>query len=373
MNERITEIQARLAAINTEIDTAEGDALTALENEVRALNEELTQIQNTAQARQQLRASVAAGAGVVVQNNAPAQPSAEERAAADFASTRRMTIDADQARALTIAGGQLVQPTKVDGINDIPGAKYSSIIDMVKIVNCTGMGSHKIAYLDEDAAAAANQTEGQAAATATLAQFGFVTIMPESVAVLDFISKQAKKQTTLQYAAKVKEQAMIALRKKAVEVVTNALAASDLVKAVPGAAIDAKTLRTITMNYGGDESVIGGATLMLNKADLLAFGDVRGTNEKKALYEITPDATGNTGTIREGGLNVRYVINSKVPAGTLYYGNLQSLELDLFSDYEVKVSEDFAFDKLMDTIRGDVELGAGVTVKHGFIKYTTEG
>ena len=215
MNERITEIQARLAAINTEIDTAEGDALTALENEVRALNEELAGIQNTAQARQQLRQSVAAGAGVVVQNNAPAQPSAEERAAADFANTRRMTIDADQARALTIAGGQLVQPTKVDGINDIPGAKYSSIIDMVKIVNCTGMGSHKIAYLKDDADAAANQTEGQAAATATLAQFGFVTIMPESVAVLDFISKQAKKQTTLQYATKVREQAVIALRRKA--------------------------------------------------------------------------------------------------------------------------------------------------------------
>ena len=54
----------------------------------------------------------------------------------------------------------------------------------------------------------------------------------------------------------------------------------------------------------------------------------------------------------------------------MFYGNPQALELDLFSDYEVKVSEDFAFDKLMDTIRGDVELGAGVTVKHGFIKYT---
>ena len=38
---------------------------------------------------------------------------------------------------------------------------------------------------------------------------------------------------------------------------------------------------------------------------------------------------------------------------------------------EIKVSEDFAFDKLMDTIRGDVEMGADVVVKGGFIKYTT--
>ena len=370
---RIEEIQARLAEINTAIDTATGDDLTALENESRGLLAEMEKIKNEAQARQALRQSIAAGAGTPVPSVAPAtaQPSAEERAAQAFAQSNRMTIDAEQARALTIAGGTLVQPTKIDGINDIPGAKFSSIIDLVKIVNCVGMGSHKIAYVDEDAAAAANQTEGQAAATATLGQFDFVTITPESVAVLDFISKQAKKQTTLQYATKVKEQAMIALRRKAAQIVTEALKTSELVKTVAGAAIDAKTLRTIALSYGNDESAIGGAMLFLNKADLLAFGDVRGTNEKRVLYTITPDASGNTGVITEGGLSVRYCINSDITAGELYYGNPYTLELDLFSDYEIKVSEDFAFDKLMDAIRGDVELGAGVTVKNGFIKYTT--
>ena len=369
--ERINEIQARLAEINAQLDTAEGDALTALETESRTLLEELEGIKTTAQARQVLRQQIAAGAGTPAAAAPAAQPSAEERAAKEFAQTRSMVIDAEQARALTVAGGTLVQPTKIDGINDIPGAKYSSIIDLVKVVNCVGMGSHRIAYVDEDAAAAANQTEGSAAAPAALGAFAYVDIKPESVAVLDYISKQAKKQTTLQYASKVKEQAMIALRRKAAQIVTAALRGSELNHTVAGAAIDAKTLRTITLNYGGDESVVGGAHLVLNKADLLAFGDVRGTNEKKALYEITPDGNGNTGTIREGGVAVRYILNSNVPAGELYYGNLQALELDLFSDYEIKVSEDFAFDKLMDTIRGDVELGSGVTVKNGFIKYTT--
>lgn len=370
---RIKEIQARLAEINTAIDNATGEELTVLETESRSLLEEMTRLQSEATARQELRNQIAAGAGTPVGApvGAPAQPSAEERAANELRNTNRITIDAEQARALTIAGGQLVQPTKVDGINDIQGAKVSSIIDMIKVVNCTGMGSHKIAYLKSGPAAAGEQTEGEAAATAPLAAFDFVTINPTSVAVLDFISKQAKKQTTLQYAAKVKEQAILALRLKAADIVTAALTNSDLNQVVAGSAIDAKTLRTIALTYGGDEGVVGGATLVLNKTDLLAFGDVRGTNEKKALYEITPDATGSAGTIREGGLSVRYVVNSRVPAGTLYYGNLQNLELDLFSDYEVKVSEDFAFDKLMDTIRGDVELGAGVTAKHAFIKYTT--
>lgn len=368
---RISEIQARLAAINAELDNATGEALTALEEESRSLLEELNTLQQAAQARQQLRQQIAAGAGTQVQVPAPAQVSAEERAAADFRQSRRMAIGAEESRALLISSGTLAQPTKVDGINDIPGAKYSSIIDLVKVVNCVGMGSHRIAYVDADAAAAAEQTEGSAAGTATLGSFKYVDITPTSVAVLDYISKQAKKQTNLQYAAKVREQAMIALRRKAAQIVTAALRASDMHTAITGTAIDAKTLRTITLNYGGDESTIGGATLVLNKADLLAFGDVRGTNEKKALYEIAPDGNGNTGTIREGGVAVRYIINSNLPAGEMYYGNLQALELDLFSDYEIAVSEDFAFDKLMDTIRGDVELGSGVTVKGGFIKYTT--
>lgn len=370
---RIEEIQARLAAINEEIDSVKGEALTALETESRSLLEELNTLQTELAARQQLRSQIAAGAGrkITTGPQAPAQPNAEERAAREFAQTRSMTIDAEQSRSVLISSGTLAQPTKVDGINDIPGAKFSSIIDLVKVVNCVGMGTHRVAYVDADAAAAANQVEGATATAAALGAFKFVDIKPESVAVLDYISKQTKKQTPLQYAAKVREQALIALRCKAAEIVTAAMAESELNTVITGAAIDAKTLRTIALNYGGDESVIGGAMLFLNKKDLIKFGDVRGTNEKKALYEITPDGNGNTGTIREGGLVVRYCIDSHVAEGNLFYGNAHALELGLFSDYEIKVSEDFAFDKLMDTIRGDVELGAGVIVKGGFIKYTT--
>lgn len=371
--ERINEIQARLAEIDAALDTATGDDLTALETESRSLLAELDAIKAEAKTRQELRASVAAGAGVKLPAAPAAAPktSAEERAAVEFAQTNRMTVDASQARSVLISSGTLAQPTEVAGINDIPGAKVSSIIDLCKVVNCVGMGTYRVAYTASDAAAAANQTEGAAATAASLATFDFVDITPQSVAVIDYISKQAKKQTPLQYSAKVRTQALVALRRKAAQIVTAALTGSTLTQEIAGAAIDAKTLRTIALSYGGDESVIGGATLVLNKADLLAFGDVRGTNEKKALYEITPDGNGNTGTIREGGLSVRYCIDSNLPAGTLYYGNLQTLELGLFSDYEIKVSEDFAFDKLMDAIRGDVELGAGVTAKNSFIKYTT--
>lgn len=58
---RIDEINARLAAIRNEIDTATGDALTALETEVESLTTERSQIMAEIQSRQALRNRVAAG------------------------------------------------------------------------------------------------------------------------------------------------------------------------------------------------------------------------------------------------------------------------------------------------------------------------
>lgn len=58
---RIDEINTRLAAIESEIETATCDALTALENEVATLTAERSQIMNEVQQRQQLRQSIAAG------------------------------------------------------------------------------------------------------------------------------------------------------------------------------------------------------------------------------------------------------------------------------------------------------------------------
>ena len=384
--ERITEIQARLAEIQTELEAATGEALTALETESRSLLDELNGLKAEVESRKQLRSQIAAGAGAPVPTPAPVQVSAEERAAKEFATTGRMTVGADQTRSVLVSSGSLATPTEVDGIHDIPGAKVSSIIDMVKVVNCEGMSTNRVAYISADADEAAAQTEGSAA-TAKEPTFAYVDITPTSVAVVAQISKQAKKQTPLNYSAKVREQALLSLRKKAASLVTSKLVASTLNTTLDATVtsgkgvIGADTLRKIVLAYGGDEGV-GSGVLFLNKADLIAFGDIRGTNEKKAVYEITPDGSNpNTGVIRDGGLSVRYCLNSGLTACagtaqgsaaivTMLYGDPQCLELDLFSDYEIKVSEDFAFTSLMDTIRGDVELGADVVAKNGFVALT---
>lgn len=377
--DRIAEIQARLAEINTLIDTAEGEVLTNLETESRNLLNELQTLQQTVQARKQLRQQIAAGAGNPMPGNpTPAQPSDEQRAADQFRSTNRMTIPGSEARALLISSGQLVKPNKNSTeLEEMPGVKVSSIVDLIHIEDCEGMSSYTVPYVDEDAAAAGDHVEGQAGTVSELGKFGYKTIVPHDVIVLGQVSKQAKKQTNVKYAEKVRSGAHLALRKKAVALTNEALKASNLVKEIPFTGkIGADTLRKLVLQYGDDDSAFGPAYLALNKLDLIAFGDVRGTNEKKAIYEITPNAANpNVGTIKEGGLTVNYVLDSGLTAlsaegasgRTMFYGNFSKVHMALFSDYEVKVSEDFAFDKLMDTIRGDLEAGVDVVAKHGLL------
>lgn len=295
----------------------------------------------------------------------------EERnaAAKKFADSGKMTIKNEETRAMLVSSGKIATPTDVKGINELPN-EVSSIIDMVDVEDCTGMGNNKIAY-EFTAPKGGITVEGtQYEEGETVVDF--VTTTPQTITTISYISKQVIKQSPLKYEEKVKRNALAALRKKVSEIIVTKIKGSALVdKSVTLDAIDAKTLRKIALSYGGDENVVGSAVLLLNKTTLVALGDVRGTQEKKAVYEITPDASNpNTGIIKDGGLSVKYVLNSNVAANEFIYGQALKCELDIYSDYEVKVSEDFKFDTGMLAIRGDVEADAAVTFKNGFIVAT---
>nr|DAE79580.1 MAG TPA: major capsid protein [Caudoviricetes sp.] len=389
-NKRLKEIEKRLAEIKGIVDSDENvENIDALNTETDQLLAERNKILENIQNYQQLRQKIADGSigtSVNIGGNTDAE-NFEERAK-KFASTKRTSIATTQLRAALVSSGKLATPTAVSGINDTVGAKHSSIIDLVKIVDCGGMRSNKVAYIDTDADAAAEHTEGSAA-TAKEATFGYVEITPKTLATYAQISEQAKNQTPLQYEAKVQEQALISLRKAAVKLVISKLKASALNKAVDASVSSAKkgildenTLTDFLLEYGGDESVVGEAVLFLNKKDLRAIGKIRGTQDKKKVYEIVPDGSNpNVGIIKDGGLAIKYCICSELAAcvdtaqgsaaiPTMFYGNPQCLELDLFTNYQVKVSEEFAFTSLMDTILGSVSLGADVVAKNGFVSLT---
>lgn len=300
---------------------------------------------------------------------APQQQAREmERRAQEFARTGRQAVPAAEARAVLVSGGQIATPTEVGGINDA-FTQVSSIVDLVKVTDCTGMGAYKVAYV-KAGAKATKQTEGAAVAESN-PDYDFVTITPETAAVVSYISRQVKKQSPLVYQNKTRDQALVALRVYAENLIVSKMKASTLTKAMTITAIDDKTLRNIVLAYGGARGVEGGATLALSKESLIAFGDVRGTQDKKPVYEIIPNGDPNTGTIKDGGTVVKYCLVEGLALNELLYGKMHCFELGLFGDYEIIVSEDRNVDKLMLTIVGDVDLGGEVVVHEGFIHAKT--
>ena len=129
---RIAEIQARLAAINAEIDNATGDALTALETESRSLMEELNRLNAELQARQQLRSSIAAGLvpAQVVEPAASPAPAArtftlasEEYRSAFLKTLRGLELNEVEKRAFTFLTTNTDAP--------LPEVMQNRIIDLI--------------------------------------------------------------------------------------------------------------------------------------------------------------------------------------------------------------------------------------------------
>lgn len=371
---------------NKEERAAVGETLKALASEIADVEKLIAEVDAPAPAAEEAGERKFNPVAAMEMRNGNAEENAEERAK-KFAERNRMTITNKEARAsILVSGGDIAQPVGVSGINGLM-PQVSSIVDMVKIVDASNMGGgYKIAYQVTDAAAA-DKTEGSAA-TQSEPTFDLLTITATDKALISYISNKVRKQSPLAYETKVRESSMTALRKEASKMIIDALEASTIAEtfniSVTGTStktgvLDAGFLRKLTLNYGGDEAVMGGAVLILNKKDLIALGDIRGTNEKLPVFKITPNATNpNTGIIEDGGLAVRYIINNncKALSGTtqtsaaikgIYYGNPRAIELALFSDYEVKTSEDYKFAEDMLAVRGTVSMGAGMGVYKGFV------
>lgn len=303
----------------------------------------------------------------------------------------RTAMTAQETRSMLISSGEIATPTFVGGITD-PLSSVSSIVDMVEVEDMTGCGAYKQAYIKawQDAAAG---TEGSAPTPDDL-DVGIVNIAPQMIEVLTYVSKEIRKQTPLQYLAKVQEGAAIALKKKiatdiiggngstAIYGIYNAVDkdSDSMIQVKEVSAIGATTLRDIVFDYGGNDNLFGGngVVLILNKKDLVAFGDVRSATTLQAVYEITPDGTNpNTGIIKDGGLSVRYCINNGCAAlsdsntaansKTMIVGDARNYKLGLFGNYEITVSEDYKFAEGLLAVRGEVTVGGNVTKGNGFV------
>ena len=392
---READLAAQVEAATTDEEIAAVTAAVAeLENAQKTTRERLNTIKDEADAiLQEIDAAeeAAVAAGV--------EPSTEGRSSRgmngnfqkrcqEFQRTGRMVYEnvrslIKRAAVLSSTTG-VVGPTGVDGINDAAGNTVSEFIDLIKVTDCTGMASYKVAYMVDDPTAAAG-AEG-AVPTESEPTFGSVEFKPTLFNLISYISKEIRKQSPLQYESKVSEAVRRALRRMLSKKVVDQVLASPLnsthaVTAASGAALFTPNLLSdIILAYGGDEGVDGAAALVLPKADLKAFAAVRGKNEYLPVYSIIPDtANPSMGVIKDNnGLSCRYCLNKNVPALStatlstaptkgMFYGNPQCAELALWGGLDVTVNDGYKFGEGLLTVLGEVSADANVTVKNGFV------
>ena len=291
--------------------------------------------------------------------------------------------------AVTITGA-LVQPTGADSQIHGEGAPITSILDMVQVQDLSGLGGgYEVPYLiSEFDATLGNLTtnSGQARANSADPTFGISVIKPVELTTTSYVDRNLAKITPANYYERVHQMAIRALRRKAAALIVNGdgnntpamygiknatnKAGSTIIKTGTYAAIDVNTLDELYFAYGANTEMAGSAVLQLTKADLKAIGQLRGTNEKRRLFEITPQGNGNTGMISDGGVQIPYVLEPDLSAGELLYGNPMHYLLGLFGDYEIRIDESVKAIERMHTILGDAAIGGNVVEHQGFVYYS---
>ena len=302
----------------------------------------------------------------------------------------------------TLATGTLVEPTGAgSNIRDPLGNGVSSIVDQVYVQDLTGMGAFMEPYVISELEASSGKVEtlaGTARVQSVDPAFGIAEIKPYELNVTTFVDRNISRLSPANYYDKIFGMAMRAMRRKlACFIVNGDGETSHVMHGIKTAlnkagkpiyatqnvtGVDVDLLDTLYFAYGSSTEMGPRARLLLTKQDLKALGALRGTNEKRRLLEITPDAGNpNTGTIRDGGMVLSYTICPDLTslagaqAGsadlqTMLYGDPMNYELGLFGGYTVRVDESVKAVERMVAILGDAVVGGNLIVDKGFVVAT---
>ena len=128
----IEQINARMAEIQTELETAEGDALTALEKEVETLTEQRNRITNEVQTRQQLRASIAQGLrGTVTERPKEEKPMENRTFTLDSAEYRSAYLHYLRGEEMTDVEKRAFSFLTTNTAKPLPTVLQNRIIDLI--------------------------------------------------------------------------------------------------------------------------------------------------------------------------------------------------------------------------------------------------
>lgn len=377
----LQEILTRKSEIRSMLKSDKEVDLTALETELRDLEETQKQIET----RQRLLKE----AEEINNNQMPEVRTVEtfnnepQKQDVELETSEKRGQALMENRAVTVGSGNVVLPKH--SATDIRPTfnEVSTLIDRVSSKTLKGGESYQQPYI-KSYGEGDYTTEGSDYNTSETT-FGYADITKAKVTAYSEDTEELQKLPAADYDAEVMKGITVATRKKLTREIligtgaTNRLAgifsvaatAIDSATDLEISAIDASTLDEIIYSYGGDEDVEDAAVLILNKLDLKAFAKLR-TSDGKKVYNVV--SQGNSGTID----GVPFIINSackavsdaKTTAGqySMAYGPLSNYQLTIFSDMDVQRSTDFKFKQGMIAHRGSVFAGGNVISKNGFLR-----
>lgn len=283
----------------------------------------------------------------------------------------------------TVFSGDIVAPTGGSSqINDGFNAQISGLIDQVRVETFDGLASWEESYLKTIQAATTGKPADVGGTTRSDSSptWRKAKLLAHEVQTTAFVDRNISRLSPAAYAAKTQSYALTALRREINKLIVNGDGAEspevfgftnakntkgeDIFATSTVTAINPDALRNLVFGYGGDEEVSANARLMLNKPNLAALGALKeASDSNKALYDISQ--SGNTGTIKAGGLIVPYTIASAIGSNKLAYGDPMAYLLALFGSYTVRVDESVKSVERMIAILGDVLVGGNLTVDKG--------
>lgn len=377
----LQEILTRKSEIRSMLQSDKEVDLTALETELRDLEETQKQIET----RQRLLKE----AEEINNNQMPEMRTVEtfnnepQKQDVELETSEKRGQALMENRAVTVGSSNVVLPKH--SATDIRPTfnEVSTLIDRVSSKTLKGGESYQQPYI-KSYGEGDYTTEGNDYNTSETT-FGYADITKAKVTAYSEDTEELQKLPAADYDAEVMKGITVATRKKLTREIligtgaTNRLAgifsaaatAIDSATDLEISAIDTSTLDEIVYSYGGDEDVEDAAVLILNKLDLKAFAKLR-TSDGKKVYNVV--SQGNSGTID----GVPFIINSackavsdaKTTAGqyNMAYGPLSNYQLTIFSDMDVQRSTDFKFKQGMIAHRGSVFAGGNVISKNGFLR-----
>lgn len=354
VEQRIAELDAEVAKMESaeEVEKATEEKRNLIERKV-----ELNALENRKQAALELQSNKVTADRTIEERGKENMENMNEKRAKAFTESGKI-----ETRAL-LSTGKIAAPTRATGVSGL-AAIASDIVDDVNAIPLTGSGAWTVAYKKTEAAAD-DVTDGERIG-GTASTYDYVTINPSEWGVTDQVSNQVKKMTPIDYMTAIEESALIALRVKASDKIVTAIKKSSLAEKKKGIALDADYLKTIVLGYHAIKTK-GAVVLYLAQADLLTLGKVRGANEKKALFEIEfENGSTTSGTIKEGGMAVRFRVLDQLITGEQLFGQPGAVDMPMWDNYEIKTDEGGKyFESNQIGIRGLQTAGVDLVAYHG--------